>query len=336
MAGDLRLSFRAVDQLAESFDVNAASLKADLIDVISRAPARQNDWKELAEAAAQVTEEAVAANDYAMAERVAEQGQNFARKTRNKESIAEATAALKHVKELAAAYEPLRPAFARLQSDPDDPSSNLAAGRFLCFQKGDWDAGLPLLLKAGDRELTPLARLDLEAALSPMTWTQVGDGWLAYAADVSDAEADAARKRAAWWYRQALPNLAGLSRAKVEKTLKEIDPAEESVAATRRPKGRTSERAAPSAPAPVGSWTITYRSGAVRHYQFDGQGNAFFIETKKAGRMARNGEDFILDFGDGKLERFRWDGSSLHVDHFDPVSRFPDSPTLTGRGEKGP
>ncbi|MBI3877243.1 MAG: hypothetical protein HY300_15015, partial [Verrucomicrobia bacterium] len=40
---------------------------------------------------------------------------------------------------------------------PDDPGANLAVGQFLCFVKGDWESGLPLLAKSDDNVLKTLA-----------------------------------------------------------------------------------------------------------------------------------------------------------------------------------
>ena len=51
----------------------------------------------------------------------------------------------------------------KLKTNPDDPQANLALGRYRCFAKGDWEAGLPLLAKSGDAALASLAKKALEA-----------------------------------------------------------------------------------------------------------------------------------------------------------------------------
>jgi len=44
-----------------------------------------------------------------------------------------------------------------LKNNPDDPIANETVGAYLCFCRGDWAAGLPLLAKGGDRSLGDLA-----------------------------------------------------------------------------------------------------------------------------------------------------------------------------------
>ena len=48
-----------------------------------------------------------------------------------------------------------------LKSNPDDAGANAAVGRYVCFFKGDWAAGLPLLAKGPSGPLTDLARLEI-------------------------------------------------------------------------------------------------------------------------------------------------------------------------------
>ena len=41
----------------------------------------------------------------------------------------------------------------RLNADPDDPQANLDAGHYYCLVKGQWEKGLPMLLRADDAAL---------------------------------------------------------------------------------------------------------------------------------------------------------------------------------------
>ena len=61
--------------------------------------------------------------------------------------------------------EELREAQATLAKDPKDPQANLVVGRYLCFTKGDWKKGLPLLALGSDETLKGLAEQELEHRL---------------------------------------------------------------------------------------------------------------------------------------------------------------------------
>src|SRR5258706_6184202 len=48
-----------------------------------------------------------------------------------------------------------------LEKNSDDQEAALQLGRHLCFVKGDWEAGLPLLAKGKDKALADLAQFEL-------------------------------------------------------------------------------------------------------------------------------------------------------------------------------
>jgi hypothetical protein len=48
-----------------------------------------------------------------------------------------------------------------LEKSPDDQEANQALGRYLCFCRADWDAGLPFLAKGKDKGLTEFAQHEL-------------------------------------------------------------------------------------------------------------------------------------------------------------------------------
>jgi hypothetical protein len=93
-----------------------------------------------------------------------------------------------------------------LKSAPDDPGAHLAVGRYLCFVKLDWPAGLAHLARGKDPLLRKLAEQDLKAdQLSDGDLLLLADGWHA-AADVlpSGPAQVAMRQRAASHYRTLL------------------------------------------------------------------------------------------------------------------------------------
>jgi hypothetical protein len=347
-AGDLGLTLRAVDELAKSYEVNALPLKESALEACRKLTRQTNDWQRLAEASLAIVDEALTAGDYEAADRIAELSLECARKSRDKDLIIRVATRAKEVNQLSVAYARAKDAFERLKADPQDAASHVIVGKFLCFDKRDWPAGLPHLVQGSDLELSALAKQDLDAAFKSGTWTELADQWLEHSKSAQNPEREAAEERAAYWYRQALPTLTGLARIKVEKSLETLpNPA---VSASKQAESATEitstepsarglrRRGTPATPPRpelglVGKWTMTYESGGVRHYVFDGKGFASFIEERRIGRLHMKGNDVVLEFDDGKLERLRLMDGMLLVDHYDPASRYPDAPTSRGRLE---
>ena len=74
---------------------------------------------------------------------------------------AEVTAKSKQVEAAAQAHTDAEEATAVLEGKPDDPEANLMVGKYLCFTKGDWEKGLPLLTKSENSRLKLLAERDV-------------------------------------------------------------------------------------------------------------------------------------------------------------------------------
>jgi hypothetical protein len=113
---------------------------------------------------------------------------------------------------------------ARLKTSPADPEANLALGKLYCFQRGNWDKGMPLLALSSDSALKQLAEKELARPFDSAGMLGVGDGWWELAQKNAPQEKSPLLGRAAYWYRLAQPKLAGLLQVKVEKRLAEIEP----------------------------------------------------------------------------------------------------------------
>ena len=78
-------------------------------------------------------------------------------------------------------------------------------------------------------------------------------------------------------------------------------------------------------PEPERDWTVRYTNGYTRHYVFHGDGTVEYGGNRM--EMIFRPESFVLDFDDGKLERWTpmADGG-FHVDHYHPKGRYPEEP----------
>ena len=85
----------------------------------------------------------------------------LARKSKDAELIATTKKLLADLKGAEAAQKATAGLLARLEANPDDPKLCREAGIHFCFERGDWDRGLPLLLKSEEESLVAAARADL-------------------------------------------------------------------------------------------------------------------------------------------------------------------------------
>ena len=96
-------------------------------------------------------------------------------------------------------------------------------GRFLCFIKGDWDAGLPLLAKGDDEKLKELGERELARPGTANDRLGLGDSWWDLAEKLDTIERIEAKARSLHWYQLAAPGLTGLTKARVDKRIAELN-----------------------------------------------------------------------------------------------------------------
>jgi hypothetical protein len=112
------------------------------------------------------------------------------------------------------AFNSIRPAIDGYRKNPTDAKSNLIVGEYICFVKGDWQAGLPLLARGSDDSLRQLARNEIEEprklAVQPQDdgkqQLTVADGWDAFASSVPQYATQLSLHEYDWYLR-ALPHV---------------------------------------------------------------------------------------------------------------------------------
>jgi len=224
-AGDAHLAIEAIDALGREFEVDAVAMKTGVLATVAKTARTPEEVKSLASAYLGLADEAAAGDDYEAAEKAAAAAAGLARKAKELPLVSRADARGKEFSELKGRHVAFRKAQETLAASPSDPAANLLVGRFHCLSKGSWETGLPFLTKGADAPLKDLALKDLGNPVDSRDQIQVADGWW----DVGERELGKAREharaRAAHWYGEAMPQLTGLSRARVEKRLQEAAPA---------------------------------------------------------------------------------------------------------------
>lgn len=176
-AEDASLASQAVDRLAETFNVDPWAMKAEIITASAKQARKTADHKAVAEQALALMRDALAADASAVAEQMAKLALAEGGRVRDKELVTQARTGQRQAQQAAKALEQVQAARAVLQDAPADPGANLAVGRYECFVKGDWDAGLAHLAKGRDTGLAALAHEDLKAPEEDAARLKLGDAW---------------------------------------------------------------------------------------------------------------------------------------------------------------
>jgi hypothetical protein len=164
-------------------------------------------------------EKAMDSDRFLEAKRIGDLSLLEARKTSDNALIKEVSVNVAKMEIFAKAYEGVNKSVEILKKKPADPDANLIVGKYRCFIKGDWDGGLPMLLLGKDDSLNTLAKLDLDGANTAQRQVNIGDAWWALAERENKTASQNIRERAGFWYRQALPELIGVAKDKINKRL---------------------------------------------------------------------------------------------------------------------
>ena len=218
-AGSLPLAFAAADRMGRLFDVDALAMKVAAATSAGGGAAQLGPPGDNVEAALALADQVAADDDYATALRVCAAVQpstsgNAALRARVAEKQRELGGARDAAAKVAKDFE-------KLKATPDDPAANLAIGRYLCFVKGDWEAGLPKLAKGSDTALKALAAQELTHPTSADEVAVLADAWWAAAAKQPAPVRAAVTDHAAALYKRSLDGARGLRREQIEKRIAE-------------------------------------------------------------------------------------------------------------------
>ncbi len=219
--GDGLTAFSAVEEMAQRYKVDSVDLKSQILDTFAKKAKLPEQHKSVANETLRLIDAATAEGRFPLASQLGKLAVREAAKARDKETLQRTRARVKELEEVAAAYEEVKAAVAVLAERPQDAEANLAAGKYHCFFRGDWVAGLPMLARGSDAGLKALARRDLEGASAAEAQVELAEQWKDLAMKSSGLIRRQQQSRAAYWYRKALPGLTGLAKAAAERWLKE-------------------------------------------------------------------------------------------------------------------
>jgi hypothetical protein len=224
-AGAVRIFGQLTKLIAERFAVDQLELKVERLSRNARhaRPAEAN--QALAQLALEVADEALTADQFAAAVRAGEAAREMARRAKDGVRLKQAAAMLRDVIARQEAHATDLKATEALTRQPDDLRANLLRGKYLCFLKGDWATGLTHLSKGGDPVLRRLAEVEKQPVETAAQRASLGDQWWDAVKLLDEACQEHAKRRAAWWYAKALPELTGAAKARAKKRIDETEEA---------------------------------------------------------------------------------------------------------------
>lgn len=263
--GDAKLAVAAVDETARRFEIDGQALQQETLRALADAARTPSAAREVAHVALDLMDAAADAERFSAAMDYARAAYAAAKKARDGALVNDTLDRGKAVQARQQEYEQIAAARATLAAQPDDPAANLAVGRYLCLAQGDWEHGLPLLVKGGESPYREPAEIDLGQPDLPDDQLALADRWWDLAEPAAESERAALRERAGFWYRQAQDRLTGLPKTKATRRLVELKGYSMSEAAATPatpapPKEAESSAAAADGPAfPAGEWVDLMR-----------------------------------------------------------------------------
>jgi hypothetical protein len=216
-AGDPEIAFRAAEETARAFAVDGPALK---LAALAKIPIKE---PEAARAAARaylaLVADAVKAENFDAAGTAAQRAEALAK-------VAQDAVLAARAAELKAEAVSLKTEAARVKPLLEKPGPNdaEAIGRYLCFVKGDWDAGLPHLIAGAKPPLKTVAEKEALKPQDAAAQLEIVDLWWdAAQKEKSPWRKDKILSRARYWVDQAAPNASGLIKIRIQKRLDDIE-----------------------------------------------------------------------------------------------------------------
>ena len=182
-------------------------------------------------------EAAVAGDDIDAAVTLLKAAETVARKSRNYPVANQAKAREGQVEKMRADSAGIKQLMEKLKENPGDKAANLAVGRYLCTTKRDWRTSCSLLGEASYwAALKDAVDKDLKAADGDESaQIAAADAWYDMAAKAAADAKACLQLRAYHWYQAAASKATGLSKAKADKRVAEL----QSVADAPADKGKS-------------------------------------------------------------------------------------------------
>jgi len=216
--GDIDTADRAIRDIAAIYAVDGAQARLAMLEAAATKGPVGSSGKVIAAILAVVADLKTAKN-LDSAEQLVQLALTAARRSKDRELQKLVSEELGDIRDRRKVGEKSQALVDRLAKNADDGEAASALGRLRCFVEDDWDAGLPLLARGADVQLSALAKAEIADPMTLAAQLQLADQWWDYAASQKGPEAAPAESRARMHYGLALGRLDGLEKARVMKRL---------------------------------------------------------------------------------------------------------------------
>lgn len=223
LADDYDNALKICDEMADAFEVDVWEQKAEAVHQASEAAKGATQRKAIAQLTQTLAEQLATAGRYDLASDVILVGVTAAARSREAElgkALRQQRDQIWQVKRRATEAQVW---LERLKSDPDNGELNQRYGSFLCFDRGDWDAGIPHLAMSTSVTIRRAAEKDEAASKSAADQAAAFEAWCDAVDAVERDHRDSARKRALHWANLAANRATGLAKSQLESRIADLE-----------------------------------------------------------------------------------------------------------------
>ncbi|HEX3855872.1 MAG TPA: serine/threonine-protein kinase [Verrucomicrobiae bacterium] len=221
-AADFSRAMEICDKMNDRFQMDILPVKADLLSQAAIYARTTRNKADLADICVAVGFQAIAGDDYVSAKKIDALAKSNAKNSADTHLSGEANFLGDETARCADAFERVKPFAATLRENPNNPAASLAMGKFLCFAKNDWAAGLQLLARGDDEALKAIASKELNNELKTAPeQIALGSSWWDLATDAPDDEKEFYQQRARHWYLKGIAGSSELDKNRLKPELTE-------------------------------------------------------------------------------------------------------------------
>ena len=221
-AGDVTLTLDALGMLRIKYSgVKAEQDEPILKTITAKAPPTES--LALAHHLIRAVDDAVTSDELETADRLAALAVTAAARSKNVRASSLAAGRVKDLEAFKKDAPTIKEALKTLEKTPGDPAASLIVGKYYCFQREEWEKGIPFLAAGNDAKLKAVAEKEAGGPREAAELLAVADGWYDAGNGAAAHHKRAAMLRAFTYYTKAAPNLTGLNRTRADKRLEELE-----------------------------------------------------------------------------------------------------------------
>ncbi|MEL6106242.1 MAG: DUF1559 domain-containing protein [Planctomycetota bacterium] len=205
-SGDAAITIDAVDLRVGLFEIDAYEENLKALGEFANGqknPEFVKGRNEYTERAIRIIYAAIQENDFLRANKLARTASRYSKAGDSVTDLPKLFLKLQgHLGGAKASFEDAKEHLVSLRINPDDDDAAAGFGEFLCFIKGDWKTGLPMLTRSKNKTLAQIAQMDIDGPESVDEKIAVADSWWELSERGSGVYKQAAINRALLYYNQ--------------------------------------------------------------------------------------------------------------------------------------